>query len=92
MVEQVVNLYVIKDIVADDIGPVFSAKNDGVAVRQYRAVVKSVTNPAEYELYCIGNVSQTMELKPDLRLLNTGNFSKDPEWRKFIRMEDGDNE
>lgn len=53
------NLYVVRDIVADQSGPVFEAVNDGVAARQYRAIVKDAENPADYQLLCIGRVDRS---------------------------------
>ena len=49
-------LYTIRDTVAEENGPVFTAKNDGVALRQYRDVLNAIQNdPDEYKLYCIGS-------------------------------------
>lgn len=65
-----IELYVIRDVVADDVGPVFQAKNEGVALRQYRNVLKDL-NPAisrhEFELWRVGYFSDKMELIPELK-------------------------
>lgn len=48
-------LYTIRDTVAEENGPVFTAKNDGVALRQFKEILTSIKNdPEEYKLYCIG--------------------------------------
>jgi len=60
------NLYSIKDVVADEFGPVFQSVNDGVAVRSAVNVLKSAENPADYELYRIGAFnSDTGALAPE---------------------------
>lgn len=49
------NLYAIYDTLVGESGPVFQAKNDQVALRQFRNLVKGeVLNTSEYELYCLG--------------------------------------
>ena len=50
-------LYVVRDVVAEQCGPVFEAVNDAVAMRQYRAIVKDC-DPAEYQLIRIGRVDR----------------------------------
>lgn len=48
-------LYTIRDLVAEENGPIFTAKNDGVALRQFREILTSIQNdPEEYKLFCIG--------------------------------------
>lgn len=62
-----IGLYVVRDIIADDIGPVFQAKNDGVAVRSFRGLLKDVVNIDEYELIRIGHLERdTMKLFSDV--------------------------
>jgi len=51
-------LYVCRDIIADDCGPVFQAKNDAVALRSFRQLTKDTVNPDEYELHCVGYIDQ----------------------------------
>ncbi|NLE01519.1 MAG: hypothetical protein GX640_16765 [Fibrobacter sp.] len=46
-------LYSIKDQVAEKFGPVFTAVNDGVAVRQFTGLLKQVDYVGEYDLYCL---------------------------------------
>lgn len=49
-------LYSVKDIVADEFGPVFEAKNHAVANRAYRKLLlDNVANASDYELHCIGD-------------------------------------
>lgn len=48
-------LYCVYDSVACEAGPVWTAKNDGIAVRQYQHLLKSEgVNSGDYTLYCIG--------------------------------------
>ena len=49
-------LYVVFDRVAEQSGPIFSAINDGVALRQYRHIIESVDagTQDEYRLLCLG--------------------------------------
>lgn len=50
-------LYSIRDNVAEEFGPLFSARNDGVAQRMYDAAVDKkggVVHPDDYSLYRIG--------------------------------------
>jgi len=68
-----IELYVIRDVTADDVGPVYQAKNEGVALRQYRNVLKDL-NPNisrdEFELWRVGYFTDKMELIPDLKKVN----------------------
>lgn len=64
-----VELYTIKDLVADDVGPLFQARNEGVAVRQYNHVTKEVYNKNEYELWRVGYFTDKMELISDLKII-----------------------
>lgn len=53
-------LYAIYDRVAEQGGPIFSAVNDGVAIRQYRALLQQVS-PVDrdaYKLYLVGRYDQ----------------------------------
>ena len=49
-----VKLYSIRDLVAGECGPIFTAKNDGVAIRQVCAMMHDVVDVADYALYCVG--------------------------------------
>lgn len=48
-------LYTIRDRLAEQYGPPFTAVNDAVAVRQYWNIVRnSRLDPNDYELFCVG--------------------------------------
>lgn len=47
-------LYVIYDKLAAESGPVFEAKNDQVALRQFKKAIEPASNKNEYQLYRIG--------------------------------------
>lgn len=47
-------VYVIYDKVAEEGGPLFLAKNDGVAMRQYMNLIKDVKQPGDFQLYVLG--------------------------------------
>ena len=49
-----VKLYSIRDLVAGECGPIFTAKNDGVAIRQVCMMMHDVVDVADYALYCVG--------------------------------------
>jgi hypothetical protein len=53
-------LYVIYDVLAEECGPIFEAKNDAVAARQYRNVMASrkAGDQAEYQLHCVGDIDE----------------------------------
>lgn len=75
-------LYVIRDIVAEEFGPVYQCKNEAVAVRRYLQIIKeSCVNPADYKLYRVGYITdETAELIPELYCVpqkNEYNFDDD---------------
>lgn len=49
-------LYSIRDVLAKAFGPPFTAKNDDVAVRQFRNLISEVPSydQENYKLYCVG--------------------------------------
>lgn len=49
-----VNLYTIYDRLAEEAGPIFHAKNDAVALRAAKNLLKDVANAADYVLHHIG--------------------------------------
>ena len=51
-----VNIYTIYDKVACESGPIFQAKNDGVALRCFMSLMKETPNvvPSDYDVYCLG--------------------------------------
>lgn len=58
-----VKLYVIRDMVAGESGPVFTAKNDGLAIRQACQLMTGVIDISDYALYSIGMFdTESMEL------------------------------
>lgn len=52
----IMKLYVIQDKIAEESGPIFEAKNDGVAFRKYQKTINEVGNSDEYALYCVGEI------------------------------------
>lgn len=64
-------LYVVRDSVADEIGPVFQAKNANVALRSYRALMKDVLNPDEYKLFRVGYIYNDMTIQSDIQEIMT---------------------
>lgn len=52
----VMYVYTIFDKVANECGPIIEAKNDAVALRQYRQVTKDINSPGEFALYRIGSM------------------------------------
>nr|WAE43336.1 MAG: hypothetical protein [Microviridae sp.] len=48
-------LYVVYDLVALESGPIFEAKNDGVALRQFGQLMAKTEFPHEFELRYIGD-------------------------------------
>jgi hypothetical protein len=48
-----ISLYAVYDRIAEESGPIFGAKNDAVAVRNFRNYTAEV-KPDEYKLYCVG--------------------------------------
>lgn len=73
------NLYVVYDKIAGECGPVFEAKNDAVALRQYRHLVSS--NPGfvqdDFELMQVGTMNkETMVIEPGQLLLKLDSISE----------------
>lgn len=64
-------LYVIRDIVADEFGPVFEAKNEGTAKREFLRVIEKVYNPRDYVLIRIGYLDKSMNLIPEIHIIVT---------------------
>ena len=58
-----IKLYSIRDLVAGECGPIFTAKNDGVAIRQVCMMMHDVVDIDDYALYCVGTFDiEKMEL------------------------------
>jgi hypothetical protein len=52
-------LYVVHDLVAQESGPVFEAKNDEVAMRKFRKMItdqNNVIQPSDYQLLSLGEM------------------------------------
>lgn len=50
----IVKYYSIKDVLAEEFGPLFVAKNDAVAARMYKNVaLQERVNPNDYELWLV---------------------------------------
>lgn len=47
-------LYTIRDKVAEESGPIFQAKNDAIASRQFQQVISKSESPRDYVLIRIG--------------------------------------
>jgi hypothetical protein len=66
-------VYVIYDRIAEEAGPLFTAKSDSVAIRNYRISLKEV-QASEYRLYAIGeydNEKVLLYADPKHREVNT---------------------
>lgn len=75
-----IGLYSVKDVVAEEFGPVFMAVNDGVALRSFGKLIQDVPEPQEYELYSVG------VFKPDSgRVITLG---EDPRKIEFLLSSD----
>jgi hypothetical protein len=63
--EYTFQLYCIKDIVANEAGPIFQAKNDGVAIRNYVAMcMENHLSADEFILYRVGQYDpETMSIR-----------------------------
>lgn len=59
-------VYTIYDKVAEESGPVFCAVNDGVALRNFKAMLQQQNvSIYEYKLYCLGSYdAKTMIIMP----------------------------
>ena len=55
----VLNLYVIRDTMADEDSPIFSAVNDGVAARQLKALENKALYSNELQLFHVGKHNLT---------------------------------
>lgn len=70
------NLYVVYDKIAGECGPVFEAKNDGVAMRQYRHLINE--NPTviqdDFSLMQVGTIDkESMIIEPGQLLFGLEN-------------------
>lgn len=51
-----VNLYLLYDVVAQEFGPTFEAKNDNVARRAVKPLLKE--NPDDFRLLCVASLDR----------------------------------
>ena len=59
-------LYVVRDNLAEESGPIYHAKNLAIAQRMFFELIKDSINPEDYSLYYIGSFDHdTMELLLD---------------------------
>lgn len=75
-------LYFIYDREAEDISPIFEAKTQAIAMRQFANALVASPYPEEYELHQVGEVEyqesiDTVLLKPFNRLICNGLEVKD---------------
>lgn len=50
------NCYVIYDRTAEESGPVFEAKNDGIALRNFQLMLEDKPFAEDYVLLCVGSI------------------------------------
>ena len=55
-------IYAIRDFVAHESGPLFEAKNDEVALRQFDRLVKDSENRNDFELFCVGSYDHESDI------------------------------
>lgn len=54
-------IYVVFDRIAEESGPIFEAKNDAVALRQFRRMQQEhPVDWSEFDLYCLGEVDHVI--------------------------------
>lgn len=64
------NLYVIRDCVAEQNGPVFQAVNDAVAMRGYNEEMRKSPYPSDFELIRIASMdNETLKIEEDYSLV-----------------------
>jgi len=65
----IVNLYAVRDRIAEETGPIFMAKNDAIALRQTQQLLRSeqVTDPEDFELWMVGTYdTELMDIQKNL--------------------------
>jgi hypothetical protein len=78
-----VRLYTVYDKVAEEAGPIFQAKTDGVAMRNYQGLVQSQNlNPDDYLLYYLGTFNTEDMIIDYFKQEVTLNMVADSEVRK----------
>lgn len=66
-------LYSVFDRVAEDYGPIFQAKNVGVAVRSFHNLMSQVKDINEYDLVRIGYLYHDMTLESSKHTIDLNN-------------------
>lgn len=64
-----IELYSIKDCVADEFGPLFQAKNLAVAIRQYKQLLSKAVDARDYELWRVGYLYNDMHIECNLNVV-----------------------
>lgn len=65
----ITSLYTIYDRTAEDAGPIFEAKNHGIAKRSFFRIIRNVdsVSAGDFRLYYLGDFnSETMELNREM--------------------------
>lgn len=64
-------LYCIYDVVAQDAGPLFQARNDGVAMRHYKAMIDNrQVIPEDYKLLHVGYFDRKeLQVVPECKIV-----------------------
>ena len=73
-----INLYCIYDLDAQEAGPLFEAKNDAVAQRNFSSVVSNSTTPDRFTLYRVGtwdSESMVVSSTTPISLANLGDIN-----------------
>ena len=67
----IAKLYVVRDLVAGEAGPVFTAKNDGIAIRQTCQLLHGCIDVNDYALYQVGTIdTEEMEIQPEIKQIS----------------------
>jgi len=69
----IAKLYVVRDLVAGEAGPVFTAKNDGIAIRQTCMLLHECEciDINDYALFQVGTIdTEEMEILPEIKQIS----------------------
>lgn len=83
-------LYVIRDNVADTFGPLYEAKNDAVAIRQFKNLLERQVNKEDFELYKVGkydNEKGEVSALSKIQVYSGEKWIKDQNKNKLIEVE-----
>lgn len=67
---QTIGLYSVYDRISCEYGPIFQAKNDQVALRNFYNLLKGVTYKDDFDLYHIGSRDENMNLYQNLYIVD----------------------